>query len=330
MKRFLLVFALLGTTSFAQTSQKEINVLTDRSDFHLKTLAADFEQESGVKVNLTFVNKGLIEKAQSGSFDVAISKDSSEITAAKSMRLMHPLSKELTNPIPPDFKDSDNRWFLMSHRIRAFHVSKATKDIPLSYEDLAKPQYKGRICIRPLTDNYNLELFGVMLSDMGEAKFTEWFKSFKSNLARNPIGNDRAQVEGVYKKVCDIAIANTYYRGIMLEDAEQKQWAESTVMYIPNQSKDSKGAISLYAGVGSLSTNPYNEKFMTYLIRDDVQKELSKHNYEYPINPKNTSESSQQYGSEQGLNYLSIKVHSNIQNNLFELRKKVYLIIKSN
>ncbi len=328
MKKILMMLVLISSTTFAQ--QRELNVLTDRTDFHLRTVALDFEKETGIKVNLTLINKGIIEKAQSGSFDIMISKDSSEIIAAKSVRMLQPISQDVLGGIPVDFKDSDSKWFLMSHRIRAFHVSKTTKDIPATYEDLAKPQYKGRICIRPLTDNYNLELFGTLLSDMGEAKFTTWFKGFKDNLARNPIGNDRAQVEGVYRGVCDVAIANTYYRGIMLEDPEQKKWAEATTLYIPNQTKDSVGAIVLYAGVGVLSVNQNNEKFLSYLVRDDIQKEISKHNYEYPIFPKNTSQASQQYGAEQGLNYLSIKIHPNIQNDLFEFRKKAYLIIKVN
>lgn len=326
----LLAIIMVGIGLTANAAQ-EINVLSDRSDFHLKALAKNFEKESGITVNLTLVNKGIIERAQTGSFDIMISKDSSEVVASKGLKLTKPLHPNVLAAVPDGFKDTlDNQWFLMSYRIRAFHVAKETKDVPLTYEDLAKPQYKGRICIRPLTDNYNLELFGTLLSDMGDVKFEKWFVGFKSNLARNPVGNDRAQVEGVFKKVCDIAIANTYYRGIMLEDSEQRKWAEATTMYIPNQDANSNGAIALYAGVGALSANPANEKFMMYLIRDDIQKELSKENYEYPINPKNTSEASQKYGVEQGLDYKTIKVHPDIQNKLFDYRKKAYLILKSN
>ena len=327
MKKILAI--ILMSIGLSTQAAQEINVLTDRSDFHLNTLVANFEKETNIKVNIIFLNKGLIERAQSGNYDVIISKDSSELIASKNMKMLKPLHPNVLAKLPDGFKDTDHQWFLMSYRIRAFHVAKETKDVPLTYEDLAKPQYKGRICTRPLTDNYNLELFGTMLSDMGDLKFGEWFAGFRSNLARNPIGNDRAQVEGVYKKVCDIAIANTYYRGVMLEDSEQRKWAEATTMYIPNQGK-STGAIALYAGVGSLSSNPLNETFFSYLIRDDIQQELSKHNYEYPINPKNTSEASKQYGAEQGLNHTTIVVHPDIQNKLFEQRKKAYLIIKSN
>ena len=328
MKKILasIVVMLSLTTHATQT----IEVITDRSDFHLKKIAQNFENATGIKVNLTFVNKGIIERAKTGYFDMMISKDSSEVIASKDFKLLKSVPENVFSVVPQGFKDkNDKQWILMSYRIRAFHVSKDTKDVPLTYEDLAKPQYKGRICIRPLTDNYNLEMFGTMLYDMGEEKFKKWFVDFKTNLARNPIGNDRAQVEGIYNKICDIAIANTYYRGIMSDDENQKKWVDSTIMYIPNQGNNSTGAIALYAAVGALTNNNAVENFMIYLVGDDIQKELSAKNYEYPINLKNTSEDSKKYGVEQGLDYKNIKIHVDIQNDLFELRRKAYLIVKS-
>lgn len=313
------------------SSQNTINVLTDRSDFHMNTIVSNFEKETGNKVNIHFIKKGIVEKSKSGTFDIIISKDSSEVVAANSENLLKPIPNTVLENIPEDFKDTKhNSWFLMSYRIRAFHVSKKINDIPLTYNDLAKPQYKGRICIRNLTDNYNLELFGTMLYDMGDEKFNVWFKSFKSNLAREPAGNDRNQVQAVYQGICDIAIANTYYRGLMLDSHEQKPWADATNLYIPDQGRNDTGSVALFAGVGQLTNNPINITFMKYLISDSVQKGLSKFNYEYTINPMNSSTSTQLYGREQGLNYKNIKMHSNIQYKLPELKKRVYFIIKNN
>ena len=332
MKKLLTAsLMVLSMGAFAADAPKKISVLTDRSDFHLNTIVQNFEKETGNKVNILFVQKGIIEKAQSGSYDVIISKDSSEVLAAKENKMLQVIPQRILNSVPADFKDTkDKKWFLMSYRVRAIHVRKDVTDVPVTYAELAKPQYKGRICIRSLTDNYNLELFGTMLNDMGEARFTEWYKGFKSNLARDPVGNDRNQVQGVYEKVCDVAITNTYYRGLMLEDPKQKDWAESTIMYIPDQGKNDKGAIALFAGVGALTNNPVNEVFFKYLLSDEVQKGLSLHNYENPINPANTSEIVKTYGAEQGLNYKTVKLHPNVQNALVEARKKVYLIIKAN
>lgn len=316
----------ISISSFAEEN-KPLNIITDRSDVHLLDLVEKFRQESNVDVNLTFVKDGIIEKAKNGEFDLMISKDSSELVAASDD--LKSMNDYLLHDLPYNFYDmKDKKWFLMSYRIRSFHVKNTVKDVPESYEDLAKPQYKGRLCIRSLTHNYNLELFGTMLNYMGEEKFTEWFKAFKGNLAKEPSGHDRNQVKAVFEGECEIAIANSYYRGLMMQDQTQKKWAEATTMYIPNQK--SIGAIALYAGVGKLTDNFNNESFLKYLVRNDVQQSISNNNFEYPIKSENSSEVVKTFGKEQGLDSNTIKLYPNIQNDLFELRKKAYLIVKEN
>lgn len=328
MKKILFLMAALVSLNVMAQDDKVINVITDRSDVHLLELVNKFQQGTEVAVNVTFVKDGIVEKAKNYDYDVLITKDSSELVAASDN--LKELHDYILNDLPSSFKDEKNKkWFLMSYRIRAFHIKNGLKDIPESFEDLAKPQYKDRLCIRNLTHNYNLELFGTMLSDMGEEKFTEWFKGFKSNLKSNSSSaNDRSQVKSVYEGKCDIAIANSYYRGLMLQDPEQKSWAESTTLYVPNQK--TTGAIALYSGVGTLTDNMYNDMFLKFLIRDDIQQAISKNNFEYTIKSENLSETVKSFGKEQGLNSETIKLHKNIQNELFELRKKVYLLVKEN
>lgn len=329
MKNFLI--KVIGTVLLLNLGlySADLNIITDRSDFHLKDLVKDFENQTSKKVNITFVKEGIIERAQNGKFDIMITKDSSELIAAKRIGMLKPLPVSVSTLVPNQYKDiKDAKWFIVSYRIRAFHVKNTVTDIPLTWTDLAKPQYKGRICTRSATHNYNLELYGTLLSDMGEEKFKEWFTAFKDNLARTPVGNDRNQVKAVYEGICDIAIANTYYRGVMLEDPEQRAWAENTILIIPDQGKNQNGAIALFAGIGSLTTNALNEDFYKFMLSDTTQKGLSKHNYEYPLSVKNTNPMVYEFGSSQGLNYDTIKLHKNIQNELFDLRKKVYFIVK--
>lgn len=329
-KSIALVIVALSVIFVSLTSAADLKILTDRSDFHLTKIVKDFEKKTGKTVELTFVKKGIIERAQSGDYNIMISKDSSEVIAAKQMGMLQPLPASLYHDLTVDFKDAESyKWFIMSYRIRAIHVKNDIKDAPMSYEDLAKPQYKGRICTRSHTHNYNLELYGTLLKDMGKDKFTKWFKAFDSNLARVPAGNDRNQVKGVFQGECDIAIANTYYRGLMLDNPEQKPWADATTMIIPNQGVNDSGAIALFAGVGTLSDNPLVTEFYKFILSDDVQKGLSLHNYEYPLEVKNVSPTVYKYGSEQGLNFSTIKLHENIQDKLYNLRKEAYKIVKS-
>lgn len=315
---------------FSHALAADLNIITDRSDFHLTEIVKTFEQNTGKSVDLFFVKEGIIEKAQSGKYDIMISKDSSDVVAAKEIGMLKRLPSSINKEISKNFIDKDQTWFLMSYRIRAFHVKSSITDAPLSYEDLAKPQYKGRICNRSLTHNYNLELFGILLSDWGEEKFTNWLKDFNNNLAKIPAGNDRSQVQDVFNGICDIAIANTYYRGVMLSDPNQKAWAEATTVIIPNQGQDDSGAIPLYAGVGTLTNNILIADFYRYILSNNVQKSLSLNNFEYPLVLGNVSDAVNNYGVEQGLKATTIKMHKNNQNELFELRKQAYKIIKTN
>ncbi len=328
MKKIMLSFMLV-IIMLVSTQAADLKIITDRSDFHLNTIVKDFEKMTGKTVELTFIKEGIIEKAQTGAYDIIIAKDSSDVVFAKEIGMLKKLPTSINKDISKAFIDPEQKWFVMSYRIRAFHVKNGMINPPLSYEDLAKPEYKGKICIRSLTHNYNLELFGTLLSDWGEEKFTKWLKDFNGNLAKIPAGNDRSQVQDVYNGTCEIAIANTYYRGIMLEDPKQKAWAESTYVIIPNQGKNDKGAIALYAGVGTLTNNFLIADFYRFILSNDIQTGISLHNYEYPLNLNNTSTIVNSYGSEQGLNATTIKMHDNNQNYLFELRKDAYKIIKN-
>jgi iron(III) transport system substrate-binding protein len=320
------------------TSLADLNVITDRSDFHLKQLAKDYQRESGEKVNVFYTKKGLLQRASVEDYDVVITKNSSEIVAAKEKGMLKMLPESMYHSLDINNKDIDFTWFNMSHRIRAFYVKKGMENPPLSYSDLANPEYKGKICTRSHTHNYNLEMYGYLLDSYGKKDFENWFNLFKQNLARKPVGNDRNQVKGVYDGECEIAIANTYYMGLMMNNPKQKSWTEAVDLIIPNQNGErdyddymysENGAISLYSGVGVLKKSKRNvEPFLKYLISKTAQKGLSRQNFEYPLDRENVGKTANQFGKFQGLEYKDIKLRFSKQNELYHLRKEVYKIIK--
>lgn len=337
--RIIIIISIMLTALFS-----DIKVVTDRSDFHLKQIAKDFERETGTKVSIFYTKKGLLQRAKADDYDVIISKNSSEIVAAKEAGMVKMLPQSMYHMLDVNVKDEDFTWFNMSYRIRAFYVKKGFDNPPLSYSDLANPAYKGKICTRKHTHNYNLELYGNLLDNYGEKEFKKWFAMFNSNLARKPVGNDRNQVKGIFEGECEIAIANTYYMGLMLNNPKQKAWTDSVDLIIPNQHnagflsgddfmKDYKfrgdGAIGIFSGVALLNeSRKETESFLHFLISPAVQKGLSKYNYEYPIENENIGKDANGYGSFQGLTFKDIKMEENKQNKLFHLRKDVYRLIK--
>jgi len=325
-------------------AQAEINIVTDRSDFHLKEIAKQYQKKYNEKVRVFHTKKGLLQRAKLEKYDIIITKNSSVIVAAKKMELLTVLPTNIYHDLDVNFKDRDFTWFNMSYRIRAFYVKKGFKNPPLTYKDLAKPEYKGKICIRKHTHNYNLELYGHLLDRYGKEEFTKWFKAFKSNLARKPVGNDRNQVKGIYDGECEIAVANTYYMGLMMNDSVQKKWAASVDLIIPNQNLDfdnnvypddypfrEGAAIALFSGVGVKPNYSKNTpRFLKFILSDPIQKSLSTVNFEYPLDAKNIGKTASQFGKFQGLKFKDIKLGFSKQDELYDLRKEVYKIIKSN
>ncbi|WP_197474934.1 ABC transporter substrate-binding protein, partial [Oleiphilus sp. HI0079] len=129
-----------------------------------------------------------------------------------------------------------NMWFGLTTRTRSVYASKERVNLAeiQRYEDLADPKWKGRICTRSGKHPYNLALIASMIAHHGEAEAETWLRGVKSNLARKPQGNDRAQVKAIYEGVCDLSLGNNYYLGKMLNDPEQIKWAEAVQITFPN------------------------------------------------------------------------------------------------
>ncbi|MCG6507069.1 ABC transporter substrate-binding protein, partial [Vibrio parahaemolyticus] len=139
-------------------------------------------------------------------------------------------SRVIDENIPAQYRDSSEEWFALTVRTRSVYssrdrVGKLGDDF--DYLDLAKPEYKGKICTRSGKHPYNIALVAAMIANHGEAQTKPWLEGLKANLARKPQGNDRDQVRAIKEGLCDLSLGNSYYLGKMLEDKEQKSWAES-------------------------------------------------------------------------------------------------------
>ncbi len=119
-------------------------------------------------------------------------------------------------------------------RARVIYASKErVKQNAITYEELADPKWKGKICIRSGQHIYNNALFAAYIAHYGEAKTEAWLKGLKANLAQKPSGGDREQARDVAAGKCDIGIGNTYYWALMNKSTEQKAWADATRVILP-------------------------------------------------------------------------------------------------
>ena len=293
--RKLIGSAVFGATAMAATTAaaEEVNVYSLRQAFLVEPLFEKFTAETGIDVNVIFAEKGLVERIkQEGAnspADILMTVDISRIQQAVDAGVTEAVSNDtLAANIPAHLRDPEGHWFALTQRGRAIYASKdrvAEGEIT-SYEDLADPKWEGRICTRSGTHVYNVALFASMISVHGEEKAKEWLQGLKNNLARKPQGNDRAQVKAIKEGECDLAIGNTYYYGKMLDNEEQRPWAEAVNLVFPNQ--DGRGMSMNISGMSLIADAPNHDnaiKLMEFLSGDVAQGIYAEVNYEYPVKP---------------------------------------------
>ncbi len=277
----------------AKISGGEVNVYSYRQPYLVEPLFTAFTDETGIEVNVIFASKGLIERiaaeGRNSPADVLLTTDIGNLTQAVAAGIAQPVqSVTLEAAIPAAYRAADGKWWGLTRRARVIYASKArVKQDQITYEELADPKWRGKICIRSGQHVYNVALIASMLAHHGQAETEEWLKGVKANLARKPAGNDRLQVKGVYAGECDIAIGNTYYMGEMLqndEHPEQKEWANSVKLLFPNT--NDRGTHVNISGAVIAKNAPHKEnalRLLEFLASDKGQEMYAEVNNEYPV-----------------------------------------------
>ncbi|HET9405520.1 MAG TPA: extracellular solute-binding protein, partial [Burkholderiales bacterium] len=223
--------------------------------------------------------------------DVLITVDAGRLWRAEQLGLFQPVkSKVLETRIPSSYRHPQGLWFGFSARARiiAYNKERVKPGDISSYEDLASPRWKGRICTRSAGHVYNLSLISSLVNYLGEAKTEEWARAVASNLARSPKGGDTDQLKAVAAGECDLGISNTYYYVRLLKSKrpDEKAAAGKIGVILPNQ-KD-RGTHVNISGGGVLKHAPNREaavRFLEYLASDEAQSYFANGNNEWPVVP---------------------------------------------
>ncbi len=271
----------------------EVNIYSYRQPFLIKPMLNAFTQQTGIKANVVFAPKGMItrlkQEGKNSPADMILTVDIGRINDAVEAGVLQAVKTEkLTANIPSQDRDPAGLWYGLTRRARIVYASRErVKPGELStYEALADPKWKGRICIRSSQHVYNVALLASLVSHHGEEKAEEWARGLKANLARKPQGNDRAQVKAIFAGECDISLGNSYYMGKMLTNEKQIGWAESVFVFFPNQ--EGRGAHMNISGAGVTRHAGRKEnavKLLEFLSDDLAQKMYAEQNFEYPVKP---------------------------------------------
>lgn len=292
LRRALLTLATAGLAAVGAANARagDVNIYSFREPELIKPVLEAFTAKTGIAVNTIYAKDGLIERmAAEGAnspADVLLTNELGLLTLAKSSGVTAAnTSATLSGAVPGTLRDADGHWFALTRRARVLYVSKdRVKEDAITYEELADPKWKGRICSRSGQHTYSTALVASMIAHLGPEKAEVWLTGVKSNLARKPAGGDREAVRDVQAGLCDVAIGNTYYMAAMLKNPEQKAWAEAVKIVFPN-AKD-RGTHVNVSGMALAAHAPHRanaEKLMEFLVSPDAQKLYADTLSEYPV-----------------------------------------------
>jgi len=272
----------------------EINLYSGRHYDADAQLYAAFEAKTGIKIN---VIEGKADElvarieaeGDASPADVFFTADAGNLWRAEEKGLFQAVDSEaLKAAIPAEYRDPNNQWFGFSRRARIIYVAKGAIDPALvqTYADLARPELKGRLCMRSGSNIYNLSLLGGMIEKIGAEKAEAWAKGVVENLSKEPAGGDSDQIKSLAAGECAVTVANTYYfvRFLSSDKPEDKAVADKVQWIFPDQAGD--GAHVNISGAGVAKHAPNRDaavQFLEYLASPEAQVYFAKGNNEYPV-----------------------------------------------
>lgn len=292
--RLLLTCAALLACA-ATAIAEEVVVYSARAEQLIKPLFDAYTKETGVQVKFITGGEGpLMERlkaeGQNSPADILLTVDAGNLWQAGQQELLRPItSKTLQENVPAHLRDPGNAWFGLSVRARTlvYNNTKLKSSDLSTYEDLADPKWKGRLCLRTSKKVYNQSLVAMMITEHGEPKTEEIVKGWVNNLATAPFPDDTKAMEAVANRQCDVTVVNTYYFGRLMEKNPKLPLS----IFWPNQNLSGKDAgvhVNVSgAGLTRHAKNPDGaQKLIEWLSSERAQNLYADSNMEYPVNPR--------------------------------------------
>jgi iron(III) transport system substrate-binding protein len=277
-----------------------VNIYSARHYPTDESLYSEFTRQTGIKINRVDADDAgilarLSSEGASSPADVILLVDAARLWRAEVDGLFQPVQSALLQQrVPANLRGKDagqgSQWFGLSTRARVIVYAKdkvAANDVD-TYEELAEPKHRGRVCTRSGSHPYNLSLFGALNEQWGPAATETWLKGLVGNMARPPKGGDTDQIRAVGSGECAIALSNTYYLARLMrsEKPEDKALMQRVGVVFPNQA--TYGTHVNVAGAAVARHAPHRVaavKFLEYLASDTAQGYFADGNNEWPVVP---------------------------------------------
>ncbi len=284
---------LLAVGAVAPAVAQEVSIYTTREPGLIQPILDAFTAESGVAVNTVFLQDGLIERVtaegESSPADILMTVDFGALIDLVNAGLTQPVESEvLEATVPEALRDPEGNWFGLSGRARVLYVAKDVDLQSFTYEQLSDEEWRGRLCIRSGQHPYNTAMIAAYMAKYGEDATRTWLEGIKANQARVAAGGDRDGARDIAAGICDIAVGNSYYVGLMASGAggdEQKAWADEIKVILPTF--ENGGTLVNISGAGVAAHAPNRDQavqLLEYLVSEEAQKLYAEANFEHPVN----------------------------------------------
>lgn len=283
------LLTVVGIATAAPAFAEELVVYSGRGERLIKPVLDEFTKKTGIKVTLhssgtvELLNKLLAEGDRSPA-DVYLTVDAGTLERARAAGLLQPVKSEIIEKgIPREMRAADNSWVGLSLRIRgiAYNPQKIKPDQIKSFEDLAKPAFKGRLGLRTGSNVYPQAHTAMMIAEKGEEATEKFLRAVLANAGDKIYPSDSRAVEAVAKGEVDAAIVNHYYvYGHLRKSPED---SKTLAFVVPP-----KTAYNVSGG-SILKTSKNKEaaqRLIEFMASDEGQKMFAEENREYPVNPK--------------------------------------------
>jgi iron(III) transport system substrate-binding protein len=286
------VAAMMGALAAGPAGAQSLNLYTTREPGLMQPLIDAFTRSSGIKVASIFVRDGLAERVAAEGVrspaDVLMTVDIGNLLDLVEKGLTQPLrSPVLEAAIPANLRGASGEWFALSLRARVIYAAKELALSSFSYEQLADPAWRGKVCIRAGQHPYNTALIAAYLVHHGEAKTEAWLRGLKANLGRTATGGDRDVARDILGGICDVGVGNSYYVGLMRSGRggpEQQQWGAAIKVILPTFEG---GGTHVNVSGASIAKHAPNRAaavaFLEYLVSDEAQRLYAEADFEYPV-----------------------------------------------
>ncbi len=286
----------IGTAANAQPSV--LNLYSARHYQTDEALYDNFSKATGIKINRVDADDaGILARlgteGSASPADVILLVDAARLWRAEVDGLFQPVKSQiLESRVPPQLRGKDggqgSQWFGLSTRARVvvFNKTSVKREDVDTYEELAEPKNKGRLCTRSGSHPYNLSLFGAMHEHLGAVATEAWLKGLVANMVRAPKGGDTDQIRAVASGECSVALTNTYYLARLMrsEKQEDKAMLDKVAVVFPNQATFGTHVNIAGAAIARHAKNrDAAQRFLEYLVGEQAQAYFADGNNEWPV-----------------------------------------------